>query len=135
MRKLLIVALGVLDLADSETYQSVKAAVTHIQTLLDKNEAIFDDNASSSAARHWRALRSLVLAEASDGEGRKTRRSKVVAGKFAPPETVRRLSTVFCQKMKIKLQCAECSYIITSKWYWKILEAPEEGHSSCSGPK
>ena len=138
IRKLLIMALGSLDLADSDTYQAVKAAVTYIQALLEKNKAIFDDNAASSAARQWRALRSLVfMAEPSDEEGRKTSRSKVVDGKFAPPEKVRRLSTVFCEKA-CELECAECSYIITSKWYWKHPKngrvhvlVPNNGHWKC----
>lgn len=161
LRKLLIEALGVLDLEDACTVEALRVALIYVKALIEKNQAVAC--ASTSAGRQWHKLQSLVALEASSskirtdgilghslqkqseakpvshkGENRPSDQSTIADGRYCPNEKVRSVSSVFREKV-CRIKCSHCPFTIFSTWFWKHpskgtvhVLVPLNGHRACS---
>lgn len=161
VRRLLIMALGSLDLSDATTYRAVETAVLYILELLQGKEASFSGKGKSLAKRQWRQLQQLLAAEAPQSDPKKressdeavedlkekantTRlphkdRSAAIDGVFRPSKRIRSLSTVYeAPEQVVVLKCSNCVERISTNWFWKhpghgkrYALVPHNGHGIC----
>lgn len=156
IRKLLILALGHLDLEDDDTRDLLHPAVIYIEGLLEKVD--LSSGAPSKAKAQWQELQSMLgkgvgesfplLPEVEPSARNEMRKRRVefskqassLHGVFRPNAIVRNLPEVFCdQDQEVRVKCAHCDdHLILSAWFWRHprtqkihVLVPHRGHFKC----